>query len=181
MKHFTITIGREFGCNAREIGRQTAAALGVKFYDKELVTLAGITDNFQTEFGYGISGMFYSPKAVEAQAGVIRKIAGSENCVMLGRCSDYFLQDLNSTLSIFVYAPLSYRVTHISQAYGLTQKQAQKMIAKIDRKRHRYYKYITGKNRGDRHGRNLMIDVEKFGVEGAVKIITDAAKLLFSE
>ena len=55
------------------------------------------------------------------------------------------------------------------------------MIAKIDRKRHRYYKYITGKNRGDRHGRNLMIDVEKFGVEGAVKIITDAAKLLFSE
>ncbi len=40
MKHFTITIGREFGCNAREIGRQTAAALGVKFYDKELVTLA---------------------------------------------------------------------------------------------------------------------------------------------
>lgn len=199
MKHFTITIGREFGCNAREIGRQTAAVLGVKFYDKELVTLAakeggvekmtffapkehpGITDNFQTEFGYGISGMFYSPKAVEAQAGVIRKIAGSENCVMLGRCSDYFLQDLNSTLSIFVYAPLSYRVTHISQAYGLTQKQAQKMIAKIDRKRHRYYKYITGKNRGDRHGRNLMIDVEKFGVEGAVKIITDAAKLLFSE
>ena len=118
----------------------------------------GITDNFQTEFGYGISGMFYSPKAVEAQAGVIRKIAGSENCVMLGRCSDYFLQDLNSTLSIFVYAPLSYRVTHISQAYGLTQKQAQKMIAKIDRKRHRYYKYITGKNlsgsAGDDHNIN---------------------------
>ncbi len=39
MKHFTITIGREFGCNAREIGRQTASALGVKFYDKELVSL----------------------------------------------------------------------------------------------------------------------------------------------
>ena len=40
MKHFVITIGREFGCNAREIGRQLAAKLNVKFYDKELVDLA---------------------------------------------------------------------------------------------------------------------------------------------
>ena len=40
MKHFVITIGREFGCNAREIGRQLASRLGVKFYDKELVDLA---------------------------------------------------------------------------------------------------------------------------------------------
>ncbi len=199
MRHFVITIGREFGCNAREIGRQVAAELGVKFYDKELVDLAaakagvdkvtfgtsdehpGVTDNFQTEFGYGITNSFYSGRAVDAQAYVIRKIANTESCVMLGRCADYFLQEFDTTLNTFVYAPLPYRVTHISQAYDLTPGEAKKMIAKIDKRRHRYYKYVTGKNRGDRHGRNLMIDVEMFGVEGAVKLIVDAAKLRFGD
>ena len=50
MKKFVITIGREFGCNAREIGRQLAARLGIPFYDKELVDraarLAGVNADF---------------------------------------------------------------------------------------------------------------------------------------
>ena len=48
------------------------------------------------------------------------------------------------------------------------------MIKQIDRRRHNYYRYVTGKNRGDRHGRNIMIDVEMFGVEGAVELIYQA-------
>jgi len=193
MKHFVITIGREFGCNAREIGRQLAAKLNVKFYDKELVDLAaqkagvsedvfsnadehpGIMESFYTEFGYGATRSFYSGRAIDAQAYVIRKIANTESCVMLGRCADYFLQEFGTTLNAFVYAPLSYRIQHISEAYDLTPREAEKMIKKIDKKRHNYYKFVTGHNRGDRHGRNLMIDVEMFGVEGTVELIYQAA------
>lgn len=40
MKRFVITIGREFGCNASEVGRKLAASLGVKVYEKELVEKA---------------------------------------------------------------------------------------------------------------------------------------------
>ncbi|WP_178842185.1 AAA family ATPase [uncultured Treponema sp.] len=192
MKHFVVTIGREFGCNAREIGRQLAAKLGVKFYDRELVELAaqkagvddevfgsadeqpGVLQNFFTEFGYGSTRAFYSGKAIEAQAYVIRKIANSESCVMLGRCADYFLQEFGTTLNAFVYAPLSYRIAHVSEAYGLTTEESEKMIKKIDRRRHKYYKFVTGHNRGDRHGRNLMLDVEMFGVEGTVNLIHSA-------
>lgn len=200
MKRFVITIGREFGCNAREIGRQVAAKLGVKFYDKELVDLAAerarvseeplskvpeqhpvIYDNFFTEFGYGATKEFYSAKAVDAQAYVIRKIANTESCVMLGRCSDYFLQEFGNTLNAFVYAPLPYRVHHISEAYNLTSDEALKMIKKIDKYRHNYYKYVTGHDRGDRHGRNLMIDVDMFGVDGAVNLIYSAAIERFGE
>lgn len=199
MKKFVITIGREFGCNAREIGRQVAARLGVKFYDKELVDLAaqkagvngevfgksdehpGVTENFYTEFGYGASRTYYSEKAVDAQAYVIRKIANTESCVMLGRCADYWLKEFGTTMNAFVYAPLEYRIQHISQAYDLTPKESQKMIKKIDKQRHNYYKYVTGHGRGDRHGRNIMIDVEMFGVEGAVNLICEAAKQRFGE
>ena len=81
MKRFVITIGREFGCNAKEVGRRLAAKLGVKFYDKELAsmaaTLARIDESsvsnpdrkeseaerlrhYIEEFGYGASAAFYS-------------------------------------------------------------------------------------------------------------------------
>ncbi len=199
MKHFVITIGREFGCNAREIGRQLASRLGVKFYDKELVDLASeklglesteaakgffhprASDPLAEEFGYGVSRSYFNARAVDAQAYVIRKIANSESCVMLGRCSDYFLQEFGTTLNAFVYAPLPYRIQHISEAYDLTPGEAEKMIKKIDKQRHKYYKYVTGKNRGDRHGRNIMIDVEMFGVEGAVDLIYSAVQQKFGE
>ena len=192
MKKFVITIGREFGCNAREIGRQLAARLGIPFYDKELVDRAarlagvnadfygksdehpGIKESFFTEFGYGASSSFYSENAIRAQAFVIRQIANTESCVMLGRCADYFLSEFGTTLNAFVYAPLPYRMKHISEGYNLSEKDAKKMIKQIDRRRHNYYRYVTGKNRGDRHGRNIMIDVEMFGVEGAVELIYQA-------
>lgn len=197
MKKFVITIGREFGCNAREIGRQVAAGLGVHFYDKELVDLAArrsgvneeyysksdeeavMHDSFYTEFGYGATPAFYSAKAIESQAWVIRDLANKEPCVMLGRCSDYILSEFDNVLNVFVFASLPFRIDHISEAYGQEPKKAAKMISKIDSKRHAYYKFVTGHNRGDRNVRNLMIDVEMFGVDGSVELIRKAANVRF--
>src|SRR5574344_374113 len=192
MKKIVITLGREFGCNAREIGRQLAAKLGVPFYDRELVERAAaragisgdlvsktkgngtVEDSFMDEFGYGSTASFFSEKAIEAQGYVIRELANASSCVMLGRCADYFLEEFPRVLHAFVYAPLEYRVRHISECYNLDRRKAEKLITKIDKKRHAYYKYVTGRNRGDRHGRNIMIDVEKFGISGTVNLIYQA-------
>jgi CMP/dCMP kinase len=185
MKKIVITLGREFGCNAREIGRQLAAKLGVTFYDHELVNRAALRAGISNEivqtgddFDYGMDKSFYTEKAIEAQGYVIRDIANHESCVMLGRCSDFFLSEFPSVLNIFVYAPLSFRINHIAEAYNLDKKAAEKLIAKIDSKRHSYYRYVTGRDRGDRHGRNLMIDVEKFGIPGTVELIYQACTQL---
>lgn len=197
-----ITIGREFGCNAGELGRRLAAKLGVKFYDKELTsqaaTLAGVDDmavfnpdkketekekmhRYIEEFGYGASTAFFSEKAIQAQAFVIRKIANTESCVMFGRCADYFLSEFDFTLNVFLYAPDSFRIAHVTNAYGLDEIQAKKLIKKIDKKRHNYYKFVTGKNRGDRHGRNLMIDMQAFSLDDAVDLIYTATQKKFGK
>ncbi len=39
-KNIVITIGREFGSGGREIGKKVADALGINFYDKDLIDLA---------------------------------------------------------------------------------------------------------------------------------------------
>lgn len=192
---YVITISREFGCAARDIGHGIAAQLGLKFYDKDMIDLvaqkAGIhvdiikeNDEKVTrtlkEFLYGSSTNFYSEKAIQAQAEVIREIADKETCVLFGRCSDYFLREYSNCFNIFLYAPIDYRIKHIAEAYGLDEKAAEKMVKKVDKQRHNYYKYVTGKNRGDRDGKNIMVDVSYFGVDGTVDLICKAIKQKFN-
>lgn len=191
---YVVTISREFGCAGREIGRGIASELGVRFYDRELIDLVankvGIhadvikeadekAGKFFKEFIYGSSTSFYSEKAIEAQAEVIREVANKESCILFGRCSDYFLREYQNCFNIFLYAPLDYRINHISKDYKLDEKSAEKMVKKIDKQRHNYYKYVTGKNRGDREFKDLMIDVSYFGIEGTIELVCKALRQKF--
>lgn len=193
---YVITISREFGCAGREIGQGISSKLGLKFYDKNLIDLVAqkagihvdiIKENDEKavrtlkEFLYGSSTSFYSEKAIRAQAEVIREVADKNSCVLFGRCSDYFLREYPNTFNIFLYAPLEYRIKHIAKDYELDEKAAEKMIKKIDKQRHNYYKYVTGKNRGDRDGKNLMIDVSYFGVQGTVDLVCKALSQKFED
>lgn len=192
---YAITISREFGCGAREIGRKIAAQMGVKFYDKDLIDeaarKAGVhvdvikesdekAKKFFKEFSYGSSTTFYTEKAIDAQAEVIREAADKESCVLFGRCADYFLREYQNCINIFLYAPLEERIKHISVDYELDMKSAEKMVKKIDRQRHNYYKYVTGRNRGDREGKHLMIDVSYYGIDGTVELVCKAVKQKFN-
>lgn len=200
MKKYIITISREFGCNAREIGRSLASKLGVPFYDKQLVDLAALKANINveiikesdeimnkqnhlfSEFIYGSSNSFYSEKAISAQAEVIREIAEKkETCIMFGRCADYILREYPNVINFFFYAPLEKKIEHIAKTYDLTEKNAEKMIKRIDNQRHNYYEYVTGKNRGDRSGKHVMFDVDAYGLEGSVDLICEAVKIMFAE
>ena len=192
---YVITISREFGCGGREISRKIASKLGIKLYDKDLIDEtakeAGVnidviktTDEkagrFFKEFSYGSSTTFYSEKAIDAQAKVIRKAADAGDCILFGRCSDYFLREYQNCINIFLYAPLEERIKHISNSYKLDIKASEKMIKKVDRQRHNYYKYVTGRNRGDREGKHLMIDVSYYGIDGTADLICKAVKQKFN-
>ena len=37
MSNYVITIGRQYGCGGRKIGREIADKLGIAYYDKEIV------------------------------------------------------------------------------------------------------------------------------------------------
>ena len=165
------------------------------FYDKDLIDeaarKAGVhvdvikesdekAKKFFKEFSYGSSTTFYTEKAIDAQAEVIREAADKESCVLFGRCADYFLREYQNCINIFLYAPIEERIKHISRDYELDMKSAEKMVKKIDRQRHNYYKYVTGRNRGDREGKHLMIDVSYYGIDGTVELVCKAVKQKFN-
>lgn len=200
MKKCIITISREFGCGARQIAKELAHKLMIPFYDHELVEMAArkagvhvdwmketdeVINRKQTkllnEFAFGSSTEFYSDAAVEAQAAVIREIANKEDiCILFGRCADYVLREYPNTINIFLYAPLDDRIEHIYKAYDLPDSRtAEKLIRKVDKQRHNYYKYVTGRNRGDRQGKDVLINVSTYGVEGSVEMMYEAIRIRF--
>ena len=201
MKKFIITISREFGCNAREVARKAAAELGVEFYDKDLVDMAaeraGISrdsfldseemldknaDRLLKSFGYGSSTQFYSDKAVKAQVDIIRDLANKRvSAIFFGRCAEYVLREYPNHMNVFLYAPLDARIKHMCETYDLSWPEADKLIKRVDRQRHNYYKYVTGKNRGDRDNKHLMIDVSEYGTDLTAEMICFAARKMFED
>ena len=57
---------------------------------------------------------------------------------------------------------------------------AEKIIKKVDRQRNNYYKYVTGKNCGDRNGKHLMIDVSYYGIEGTAELVCKSSEQKFN-
>ena len=45
-----LTIGRQFGSGGREIGKKLAQALGIGYYDKELMAVAAKESGLSEEF-----------------------------------------------------------------------------------------------------------------------------------
>lgn len=201
MGNYLITISREFGCGGREIAIKLASKMGVSVYDKDLIDMtakeAGLSVEdikepdeevsqpskiLFREFGYGSSTAFYSEKAIKAQTEVIRRIADKGNtCIFFGRCSDYILKEYPNVLNFFIYAPLEKRIAHIAESYKLDYKDAEKMIKRVDRQRHNYYKYVTGYNRGDRIGKHVEIDVSTFGIDKTVQLMYEAVQIKFDK
>ena len=190
-KRFVVTIGREFGSGGRETGMLLAEKLGVRCYDKELLKLsADKCDRHESyleavdekspgifsSFGHiaSVSGeVVEAPgtKAYLAQFCAIKELAEKENCVIIGRCSDYILSDKDYVLNCFIYADAQRRIDRLMKVRGVSEKEAKTMMAKEDKKRAAYYEFYTDKRWGARQSYDLCINTSKTGTDKAAELI----------
>ena len=196
--HFVVTIGREFGSAGKNIGDGVAERLGVKCYDKELLTKAAKESGFCEEIfehqderptnsflyslvmdTYSISGYNTAPfldmplnhRVFLAQFDAIKKIAAAESCVIVGRCADYALSEHENCLNVFIHADMDFRVHHIMDHLKITESKAKDLILKNDKQRASYYNYYTSKKWGEAKGYHLTLDSGQIGIEGCVEMI----------
>jgi len=89
---FVVTISREYGSGGHHIGELLAQRLGVKFYDRELITLTAqqsglgectVQENEQTVNGRLLYDDPVQTAVFRAQSRVILDIAGRESCVIV--------------------------------------------------------------------------------------------------
>ena len=203
-----ITIARQYGSGGREIGEKVAAALGIKHYDENLITLAAREGNLDETvaskadesaansllytlalgsnfFGSAMNFGYKPPlndKLFLLQSDVIRRAAEEGSCVIIGRCADYVLREHPKRLSIFVYGDLPNRKQRVMERHeGITEAQAIDLINKTDRRRSSYYNFYTGNKWGKYDNYHLAVNSSLLGIDKTAELIADMARLLMEK
>lgn len=196
-KKLIINIGRQFGGGGLGVASELGRKLEIPVYDRELIAKAAQDSGFSAALFeqsdekrriFSLSAIFtsiyssptenyMSDKGLfEIQCETIRRIAGQGSAIIVGRCSDYILRDMDCTLNIFLTSPLEERVKRICERHGLCEEKAEALILQKDKAREEYYNYYTFGNWGIASTYDLCIDSSILGIEGTADFIIDFAK-----
>ena len=179
-----ITIAREYGTAGKQIGQLVAQKLNIPCYYKEMTALAAKESGLASEFISNINSdenavmreLYLSTRVIQqaivAQDKVIKMIAETGSCVIVGRSADYVLRHKKDLVRIFIYAPKDYRTKKVMEMYGDTWDEGKKNIERSDTARATYYKNISGKKWGDPHQYELCID-SSIGIQKCVDVIVE--------
>ena len=190
-----VTIGRQFGAGGLEIGRLLAEALGVPFYDRELLAIAakesGLSEAVfeRHEEKPADTTFFAQPWAVPyhtaarplgqqvffAQFEAIRSLAAKGGCVIVGRCADFVLDGRPNVLRVFLRAPLEARLARIMAREGVDEAAARKRLRAAEKDRAAYYNYFTDRKWGDAATYDLCLNTGLFPSDEAVADLVAAA------
>lgn len=185
-KHLIITISREYGSGGRYIGRLIADKLGIKFYDKDLITKisekTGLTEEYienneQTRNALATLGGTELTNADElfiSESQEIEELANKESCVIVGRCADFILKERKDVIKVFVYSNMEDKIKRAVEFYGINKEEAEKEIKKIDKSRANHYKYYTDREWKDYSNYDICINSDILGVEGTAELICQA-------
>ena len=201
--NYVITIGRQYGSGGREIGRPVADALGIKYYDKELLMESSKASGVKPEvfeaadertpsffsniwsFNLGFNTGSYllgsSPisdeKIYAAQSNVMKTLAQNSSCLIVGRSADYVLRNHPGLISIFIHSSIEDRILRIMNRRGINSAEKAREIAeKKDKLRASYYNFYTDKVWGDAAGYDLSIDSSKLPADAVADFIVSYVK-----
>lgn len=201
MKNYVITIARGFGSSGKQIGIRLAEELGIHCYENRILTLASqLAGEQEADFAksdeqlrrgywgallhklpqmfnpYAQTDRFTSDDYVyQYEAKIIRDLAESESCIIIGKAADHVLKDYPNVLSIYIEAPRPYCRARIMEEMHVTADEADELITKTDHYRAEYYRYHTGGNYWTNPvNYDLTLNSNRLGVDNCVAIIEDA-------
>jgi len=198
-EHYVVTFARGFGTGGKEIASKLAKDLGIHCYENRILTLAsqmsGLDEEVFREVDEKIrnKGGFASflrglPKAksyiarnekfvsddklFEYQSKIIKNLAETESCVIVGKCADYVLRGNPRVVSVYIEAPRAFCLKRTMEKMGVTEEVAAATITQTDKFRADYYEYYTGGNYWTNPvNYDITLNSEKVGIEGCVEMV----------
>ncbi|MDO4275447.1 MAG: glycoside-pentoside-hexuronide (GPH):cation symporter [Eubacteriales bacterium] len=190
-----IAVGRVYGSSGRIIAERLAEKLDCRVYDRQIICLLAeklgmenadleevqkYLDNYNyggpepafSPYAYpkaGVAGDLSPIQTFETQCRIILGLAQNAPGVFLGRCANFVLNEQKHTYSFFLYADDAYREKEGKEYYGQTLSQ----LNQKDALRNEYYQRFTGMRRDDPANYDMVVNVSKTGVDGAVSMILD--------
>ena len=120
-----------------------------------------------------------SDKLFNKQAEVIQEIADKDDCIIVGRCAGYILRDEPKCVRIYISADKDFRTKRIMASDHLDEKEAQKKIHSMDKKRDSYFGYYAGQDWKACHTYDLSISTSALGIDKAVDLICQYIDIKF--
>ena len=196
MKQDVVTISRQFGSMGRTIAQLMAWDLGVNFYDRDIVeetakrmglpisVISAKEENansvyFKRQYplGMGLSNM--QDEIFSIQKNIIEDLAKKESCIIVGRCADSILADMENRLSVYIYAPYEKRFANCTKILKMEEKVARRMIREVDRSRELYHRRYCPEYTDPFSNRDLLIDSSRFGIEKTAEMLSEIVRDLF--
>ncbi|MCD8081961.1 MAG: cytidylate kinase-like family protein [Clostridiales bacterium] len=199
-RKYVITVTRQFGSMGRPIAKLIAAKLDIAYYDRDLVDQAAkklnlpvstVNEEEETAKKHLINPFRYMEYPIgrgttstqedifEAQKNIIQFLAEKETCVIVGRCSDFVLSEMENAMHIYIYASNEARLKHCIEDLGMDEKEAKRMIVSVDEAREAYHMNFAGYKPDDKRFKDIMIDSSFLGVEGTADLLVDVVKRRF--
>ncbi len=190
-----ITISRQFGAGGRTIGEMIAEKLNYKFLDDliihELAKAADVSKDLiisiERDAGSKISkfiSSLISTNYVERMVGdkgyidetkyfhllkdVIIKFAENDNVVLMGRGSQYILDDFKNTYHFFLIADLEHRIEFMQRYYNMSVAEAKKAIKLGEDRRATFFKRFGKDNYDDPKLYHLVLNMSRLSIEKAI-------------
>lgn len=197
-RHFVITVGCEYGSGGPQIAKMIADRLGIEYYNRDLVDKVvaqigvdkGLVEEADTKIGvryafdtsYGVRYANLSNRVIDAQFQAINDFANRSSCVIVGRSSDYILRNRDDVLNVFIYAPQEDEIAAVMKEKGIkNMRKAKEEWESVDKAQYARHEYITGKKRGDRHTRDMLINSSILGWDETADMIIDMIDRKFEQ
>ena len=203
-----ITIERQYGSGGRIVGQRLAEELGIPFYDDEILSMTAEKSAVGEQYfrladekaGNNllrriVGGMRHAPTGAPKTTGdvtspenlfkfqseVIRELANTESCVIVGRCADFVLESAGKEdlIKIFVYADTDTCIRRTMEADGITDtKEALAKLNRITKQRREYHHYFTGKEWEDMENYDLPINASRLELGQVVEMIKTYIRMI---
>jgi shikimate kinase len=180
-----LTLEREYGSGAVDIGHTVANHLGWKFWDSEITEEIARRLKCKAEMVQQredrVDSLFYrlvkafmrgSFEAQTDTAGfelldadnlailfekVITQIAEGGNCVIVGRGAPWFLRERDDAFHVFLYGPWDQKLKR-TMDQGKSRGEAEHLLETVDRDRAAFVRKYYNKEWPDRHLYDMMLN-----------------------
>jgi len=192
-----ITISRQFGAGGRTLGEMIAKELDYLFLDdliiQEIADKAGVsTDSvisMERTAGSTLSKLFsamlsrsYMERIIGAGKGyineeiyvellqeIIMEIVKQDNVVLVGRGSQYVLQDFKGAYHLLLVAKWQDRIKFMQQFYKMSDAKASKAVKQGDTRRSNLYKKFGREDYDQPYLYHLVLNMSRISLEQALR------------
>ena len=107
----------------------------------------------------------------ETEKEILKGIAAEESCVIAGRSGFFVLKKHPNRLSILIQASMEHRIERVMRKQGLSRKEAEDTIKKVDTMRENYVKHFAKTSRYDTRNYDLVISMDGKDEDSVVELI----------